>query len=382
MARRLGQDLAAIARRGRASGGGSSRAPRRCTSREAPQPGLPHRGAAASRGRRAPRSEDDDGRASRARRSAGGAAARRARGGGHQARVGARRETPTTSPRSRLRARRWRASADSIELKRRSTRAIALDPGRTAVLLAAAALRAQQEKTDQALELATLAATRDARSPEAKVAVARYQASLGRDQEAAASARQALELAPHSAPAEIAYADLVERREGELAAAETRLRHVVDREPLLPEGWLALGAVVESAHGADAAISIYAEGLERQPASGQLHAALGVLLAQERRPEAEQHLRRAAELIRPAPASVERGLALVAIGQRDWKGAESAARRLSPSAATTPAPGRCSPPRSRSRGAPPTRSPPTTPRAVPIRGTSRRCSTARYCCAG
>jgi arylsulfatase A-like enzyme/predicted Zn-dependent protease len=206
-------------------------------------------------------------------------------------------------------------------------RAIALDPGRTAVVLAAAGLRAQQGKTDQALELATLAATRDARSPEALVAVARYQSALGRDQEAAASARRALDLAPHSAPAEIAYADLVERPAGDLAAAEMRLRRVTGREPLLPEGWLALGSVAESTRGAEAAIAIYEQGLERQPASGQLHAALGMLLAQQQRSGAEEHLRRAADLMRPVPASVERGLALVAIGRRDWKSAESAARR-------------------------------------------------------
>jgi arylsulfatase A-like enzyme/predicted Zn-dependent protease len=214
------------------------------------------------------------------------------------------------------------AEADSV-----LERALAIDPGRVSLILAAADLRARQRRFDQAIELAQLAAARDERSAEARIALARYQSAAGKGQDAGESARQALDLAPHSALAEIAYADLVERPRGELAPAETRLRGAVAREPLLPEGWLALGALLEQRGAVDDAIANYRQGLERQPASGPLHAALGVLLAQERRPGAEEHLRRAAELVRPVPASVERGLALVAIGQRDWKGAESAARR-------------------------------------------------------
>ena len=100
-------------------------------------------------------------------------------------------------------------------------------------------------------------------------------------------------------------------------------------------------------------------------------------------PEAEQHLTRAAELLHPTPASVERGLALVAIGRRDWKGAESAARRaLAASrddasawtllAAALEEQGRTD---RRARA-------PTTTRARADPGHSRRSSTARSCCAG
>ena len=178
-------------------------------------------------------------------------------------------------------------------------RALALDPGRISLLLAAAELRAQSGRLDQALQLATLAAERDPRSAEARVAMARFQQALGRGEAAAESARAAFALAPHAAMVEIAYADLVERPAGQLDQARQRLLDVVEREPLLPEGWVALGTLAEKRNDVEGAIAAYERGLKRQPAAGKLHAALGVLLAQEGRPGSEQHLRRAAELLQP-----------------------------------------------------------------------------------
>ena len=183
-------------------------------------------------------------------------------------------------------------------------RALGLDPQRPSLLLAAAALRAQAGKLEDALALAQQAAKQSALAAEAPVAVARYQAALGRSEAAAESARRALALAPSSAAAEVLYADLVERPAGDLASAERRLRGVVDREPLLPEGWLALGSLLEERGDAAGAAAAYRHGLDAQPAAGQLHAALGLLLAEQGdderggAPEARRHA--------PSPAAGER----------------------------------------------------------------------------
>jgi arylsulfatase A-like enzyme/predicted Zn-dependent protease len=205
-------------------------------------------------------------------------------------------------------------------------RARALDPTSVTLTLESAQLRAQAGDLEQAAALAERAAGADQTSAEARVAAARYLAALGKNDAAAARAREAFALAPHQALVEIIYADLVLRAQGDVAGAEERLRRVVEHEPLLPEGWLALGRVVEQARGAPEAIAIYREGLQRQPEAGELHAALGVLMAQQRQPGAEEHLERAAALLHPAPASVHRALALAAIGRRDWKRAEREAR--------------------------------------------------------
>ena len=205
-------------------------------------------------------------------------------------------------------------------------RALALDPGRISLLLAAAELRAQSSRLEQALQLATLAMERDPRSAEARVAMARFQQALGHGEAAAESARAAFTLAPHAATVEIAYAELVERPAGQIEQARQRLRDVVEREPLLPEGWMGLGALAESENDVEGAIAAYERGLVRQPAAGSSMPRSASCSRRKEGPEPSKHLRRAAELLQPTPSSVHRGLALLAIGARDWKSSERSAR--------------------------------------------------------
>jgi tetratricopeptide (TPR) repeat protein len=133
----------------------------------------------------------------------------------------------------------------------------------------------------------------------ARVEKARLLAHLGgRDEEAIASFRGAIELArQQETPGEVLFA--AQRFSGFAARRKLlpleieALRAIVDTSPGLTRQWEALAVAVERQDGREAADAVYAELLEKQPELPAAHAAYVNYLARTRRPlDAIAHLDR------------------------------------------------------------------------------------------
>jgi tetratricopeptide (TPR) repeat protein len=160
-----------------------------------------------------------------------------------------------------------------------------------------AEIEARRGRLEQSLKLVDLALGLDPRLREAQVQKTTVLVQAGRRADAAAVIRAALAQAPEDPRLNAVYASVVEMAEGDLEAADARLRAALARDPFLVMGWRLLGDARERADRAEAAEEAYREGLKREPDDGDLHARLGLLLARRGGdPSAEVHLREALRL--------------------------------------------------------------------------------------
>ena len=99
------------------------------------------------------------------------------------------------------------------------------------------------------------------------------------------------------------FAQIVDIPNRRLEQAEERLRMVLDRDPFLVAAYRQLGQVYELTERLELAVETYREGLKRQPDDAELHAKVGVLLAQDPSASgAERHLQEAIRLLeKPRP---------------------------------------------------------------------------------
>jgi len=215
-------------------------------------------------------------------------------------------------------------------------RALELDPSDAALHLVLADLEVRrgegtQSALERALELTGAALALDPRSQEARLDRARYLARLGRGEEARELMARTLDESSNNPWVELRFAELVELEAGDLAGAERRLRHVVERAPDLVEGWRLLGEVLERGGRRAEAVEVYRQGLGHQPRALELQGRLGRLLAEAGDPGAGKVLRRAfelaGELSQPPPVDVLQNLAALALSQRRWQQAEDWARQ-------------------------------------------------------
>ncbi len=209
---------------------------------------------------------------------------------------------------------------------RTARRVLELDPGSAASHLALALLLAKTGQYAPALAAVDASLALDPRSLDARIEKVRALYQLERRDEAITLLERLLLESPAHARINVGYAELVELPAGELAAAETRLRTAVAREPHLGQGWLVLGRVVARERPAEAA-AVYRQGLAYQPRDGLLHMRLGRLLEGLGDEAAESHLREAAELLAEPPAELFSALATVEMRRGGWPQAEDWARR-------------------------------------------------------
>jgi arylsulfatase A-like enzyme/Tfp pilus assembly protein PilF len=180
---------------------------------------------------------------------------------------------------------------------RAAERALSLDPRYPRSHLLMAEIEARRGRLEQSLKLVDLALGLDPRLREAQVQKTTVLVQAGRRADAAAVIRAALAQAPEDPRLNAVYASVVEMAEGDLEAADARLRAALARDPFLVMGWRLLGDARERADRAAAAEEAYREGLKREPDDGDLHARLGLLLARRGGdPSAEVHLREALRL--------------------------------------------------------------------------------------
>ncbi|MEM1180015.1 MAG: tetratricopeptide repeat protein [Acidobacteriota bacterium] len=158
-------------------------------------------------------------------------------------------------------------------------RALALDPAYTQTTMMLARLESQRGDLTRALELADVAVTQDPINPDIRIQRAGFLQRLGRIEETEEVLAEALRAHPEHPRVNAFYANIVEARKGDLQAAEERLVKVLERDPFLDQGWLFLGRVQERSRQPEAAIESYRRGLRSRPDAGDLHGALGHLLA-------------------------------------------------------------------------------------------------------
>lgn len=213
-------------------------------------------------------------------------------------------------------------------------RALALHPEDPDLHLTLAGLESARGRPEKALTALDAALALDPRSVDARVEKARVllqvSQELGNDErraEAIALLEQVLEEDPDHGRAQVAWAEAVEVEQGDLGAAEARLREVTARQPFLAEAWRALGRVLERQGRVGEAEASYREGLRNQPRDPRLQALLGLLLVQRGEvEEAEPLLESAAGTASPL-SEVHDGLAAVAVARGNWERAERQARR-------------------------------------------------------
>ena len=177
--------------------------------------------------------------------------------------------------------------------------ALSIDPGNVGLTLRLASIEAQAGELDQALQLADAALELDPRHLEAAIQKATFLQRQRQFDQAEAVLSAALEREPDHPRINTFYARMVELRQGELVAAEARLREVLERDPFMVQAYRLLGETLSRQHKGDEAAEQFRLGLERQPDDGDLHARLGLLLARQGGDsEAERHL---SEAIRLSP---------------------------------------------------------------------------------
>ncbi|MEM1176843.1 MAG: tetratricopeptide repeat protein [Acidobacteriota bacterium] len=176
-------------------------------------------------------------------------------------------------------------------------RALRLDPDYDRLYLLMARLEARLDQPEKALELVDLAISKDPRNPDALIQKSVLLARTGRADEAVTVLAAGLEAAPDHPRMNLQYARVAEMANGNLAAAEERIRAALDRDPFLAGGWLTLGQILNRQSRFDEAEVSFKEGLARRVDDQALHASLGQLLARRhKRKEAESHLREALRL--------------------------------------------------------------------------------------
>ncbi len=175
--------------------------------------------------------------------------------------------------------------------------ALSLDPSYPRFHLLLAGLEARRGDRERALELVDSALELDPHLNEAKTQKAALLRQMGRPREARETLDAALAADPDDPPLNAAFAQMVEMPAGDFAAAETRLREALERDPFLVSGWRLLGQTLELTGRGGEAVDAYGEGLRRRPDDADLHARLGLLLARSGGPpETEAHLREAQRL--------------------------------------------------------------------------------------
>ncbi len=175
-------------------------------------------------------------------------------------------------------------------------KALTVDPKYARLHLLYATLQARRGRDEAALAQVETALEIDRRDPDAYIQKAQLLQKLHRDGEAEEILRQALADNPDYPRLNAVFAHLVEMRQGDFAAAETRLRKALEHDPFLVLGWRLLGELQERTDHTDEAVESYRQGLRREPDDTDLHARLGMLLARRGGAEAEGHLREAIRL--------------------------------------------------------------------------------------
>ena len=223
-----------------------------------------------------------------------------------------------------------KALAETGELDaaiRTARRVLKLDPESAASHLALALLLDKAGEHEPALAAVDASLAIDPRSLDARLERVRALYRLKRRDEALALLERLRVESPTHTRVNVGYAELVELPAGEHAAAETRLRAAVAREPHLGQGWLVLGRVVARAQPAEA-VAIYRQALTYLPRDGLLHLRLGLLMEESGEEAAEGHLRKAEELLVEPPAELFGGLAAIELRRGGWAQAEAWARRV------------------------------------------------------
>ena len=222
-----------------------------------------------------------------------------------------------------------KASAERGELEEAlvlGRRALELAPDSATRRLDLAILLARAGDDEAALAAVDSALAIDALSLDARVEKVRALYRLGRHSEAVALLEGLATEHPDHAAIQIGYAELVSMPAGELAVAEESLRAAVAREPFQTRGWRVLGRLLEDDRPVEA-LAVYRQALDLLPRDGLLRARLGMLLARRGEAGAEEHLRLAAETLRPPPFEVYSALAAIELQGRAWGAAEGWARR-------------------------------------------------------
>lgn len=178
-------------------------------------------------------------------------------------------------------------------------RALGIDPGNPRLHLQLATFEARRGDREQAVRLADAALEIDPRYLEARLQKAIFLQQLGQPEEASEVLRSALDDSPDHPRLNALYAQLVELRRGEVEAAEERLRQSLEADPFLPPGYRFLGELLARTGRVEEAMELYREGLSRHPDDAELHARLGLLLADRGGgAETERHLEEAIRLSR------------------------------------------------------------------------------------
>ncbi len=177
--------------------------------------------------------------------------------------------------------------------------ALALDPNNPRLHLQLAGFEAQRGDREQSVRLCEAALELDPRFIEAKIQKGIYLHQMRRFAESRDALRAALEEHPEHPRLNAFYARLVEARTGRLEAAKKRLEEALARDPFLVAGYRILGEVQNRLGDAQGAVDTYRAGLEHIPDDPDLHARLGLLLADlGGGTETERHL---SEAIRLSP---------------------------------------------------------------------------------
>lgn len=176
-------------------------------------------------------------------------------------------------------------------------RAMAKDPDYPRLYTLMAGIELDQHNREQAVQLLNRALELDPRNIEAAQSKAQILHRMGRREETQQTLEMALELSPGNPNLDITFAQLVEIPGGQVDEAVARVSAALDENPYLPRGWRILGRIAEERRELDHARELYRQGLQRDPDAGELHGALGLLLARTGASEqAAPHLQEAIRL--------------------------------------------------------------------------------------
>ncbi|MCG6948538.1 MAG: sulfatase-like hydrolase/transferase [Acidobacteria bacterium] len=171
-----------------------------------------------------------------------------------------------------------------------AAKASAVAPWSAQAAMVEADVEFQRGRYLRALEIIDRALELDERFVEARLDRTRYLAALGRTAEASAELERLLAEYPDNSWVEFRYAEIVEVAEGNLEAAEKRLREILNRNPKFTEAWLLLGTTYARTGRTSAAIAVYREAIDNGATRSEIMTRLALLLAERSDPEAESAL--------------------------------------------------------------------------------------------
>jgi tetratricopeptide (TPR) repeat protein len=183
-----------------------------------------------------------------------------------------------------------------------AARASAVAPWSAQARLVEADVEFQRGHHQRALDLIDQSLELDDRNLEARIERGRYLAALGRKDEAAEALESLLEESADNNWVALRYAEIVELENGDLQAAEKRLRAVLSRNPTFSEAWLLLGNAFTRAGRVSEAAAVYREAIAHDASNPELLSRLALLLAESNDPGAEKALREAIDssvVVRP-----------------------------------------------------------------------------------